>query len=275
MKCKLCFETISYKDNKIKNGYICRDCYDMQLDCVRNNIKELRNKEIFGINTIIHKATSKCWLRYGEFKLSNESICVKDWEISLRDVEAIRLDFQPLYQSRLCSRSVAYGNIILEIETKHPHIVIREIILSKDVIYSISGRNIFYKFDGMLQTIVSMLQKNLHNQVYNARSIYNYFKQQEEDAKREEERKAKQRQYKQNTRNSRQEKHRERTCSENKLALEEAMKTLGISKPFTIEQLKKIRKQLAVKYHPDQGGSVEMCAKINAAFDLLKDHVAA
>ena len=120
-----------------------------------------------------------------------------------------------------------------------------------------------------------VMQKNLHNQVYNARSIYNYFKQQEEDAKREEERKAKQRQYKQNTRNSRHEKHRERTCSENKLALEEAMKTLGISKPFTIEQLKKIRKQLAVKYHPDQGGSVEMCAKINAAFDLLKDHVAA
>lgn len=275
MKCKLCFETISYKDKKIKNGYICRDCYDMQLACVRNNLKELRDKEIFGINTIIHKATSNCWLRYGEFKLSNESICVKDWEISLRDMEAIRLDFQPLYQSRLCSGSVAYGNIILEIETKHPHIVIREIILSKDVIYSISGRNIFYKFDGMLQTIVSMLQKNLHNQVYNARSIYNYFKQQEEDAKREEERKAKQRQYKQNTRNSRQEKHRERTCSENKLALEEAMKTLGISKPFTIEQLKKIRKQLAVKYHPDQGGSVEMCAKINAAFDLLKDHVAA
>ncbi len=275
MKCKLCFETISYKDNKIKNGYICRDCYDMQLACVRNNLKELRNKEIFGINTIIHKANSSCWFRYGEFKLSNESICVKDWEISLRDVEAVRLDFQPLYQSRLCSGSVAYGNIILEIETKHPHIVIREIILSKDVIYSISGRNIFYKFDGMLQTIVSMLQKNLHNQVYNARSIYNYFKQQEEDAQREEERKAKQRQYKQNTRNSRQEKHRERTCSENKLALEEAMKTLGISKPFTIEQLKKKRKQLAVKYHPDQGGSVEMCAKINAAFDLLKDHVAA
>ncbi|MBR3834201.1 MAG: hypothetical protein IKJ73_07775 [Lachnospiraceae bacterium] len=275
MKCKLCFETISYKDNKIKNGYICRDCYDMQLACVKNNLKELRDKEIFGINTIIHKATSNCWFRYGEFKLSNESICVKDWEISLRDVEAVRLDFQPLYQSRLCSGSVAYGNIILEIETKHPHIVIREIILSKDVIYSISGRNIFYKFDGMLQTIVSMLQKNLHNQVYNARSIYNYFKQQEEDAKREEERKAKQRQYKQNTRNSRHEKHRERTCSENKLALEEAMKTLGISKPFTIEQLKKIRKQLAVKYHPDQGGSVEMCAKINAAFDLLKDHVAA
>lgn len=247
----------------------------MQPECIRNSTKELRNKEIYSINKLIHSCTSKGWLSYGDFKLNNESLCVKDWEIYLKDIIAIRLDFQPLFQSRICTGNVAYGNIIIEIETKHPHIIIRDKILTKDVIYSISGRKIFYKFDGMLQTIVSMLQKNLEKQVYNTGSIYNYFKQQEDDAKREEERKAKQREYKQKARNSKQEKNREKTGNKNNMALDEAMKILGISVPFTIDQLKKRRKQLAIKYHPDQGGSVEMCAKINVAFDLLKDHVAA
>lgn len=278
VKCKLCYEKLDYKSYKIKKGHICKRCYDMQPSCIRNSIRTITNKQIFHINKVVHTATPKNWFKYGEFRLSEKSVRVNDWEIEIKDIESIKLDCQPLYPSMLAANLV-HGNIILVIETKVPHIIIRETIITKDIMYSISGKNIYYNYGKDLQMVISQLQRNINNQIYNAKKVFEYFQQHDEEEKKERERREKQREYEERAKNSRQSDDRDNTnknhSSKSKGDLDAAMKIFGMTVPFTIEELKKKRKQLAIKYHPDQGGSVEMCAKINAAFDILKDHVAA
>ena len=53
------------------------------------------------------------------------------------------------------------------------------------------------------------------------------------------------------------------------------MKTIYFSNPHTLEELKKQYRELAMKYHPDKGGSNEIMKIINAEYDelfkILKD----
>lgn len=46
-------------------------------------------------------------------------------------------------------------------------------------------------------------------------------------------------------------------------------KILGVTESATDEEIKKARKKLCLKYHPDQGGSEDMFRKVNEAYDMI------
>jgi curved DNA-binding protein CbpA len=50
-----------------------------------------------------------------------------------------------------------------------------------------------------------------------------------------------------------------------------AMEVFGIKDKKTAEEIKKLYRQLATKYHPDRGGSEEKMKEINAAYEILKN----
>lgn len=52
----------------------------------------------------------------------------------------------------------------------------------------------------------------------------------------------------------------------------EALETLGLSTPYSREQLKKAYHQLMKRYHPDRGGCVDKARKINEAYTYLNQH---
>ena len=57
----------------------------------------------------------------------------------------------------------------------------------------------------------------------------------------------------------------------------DAKRTLGfeVREKLTLELVKARRRELAMKHHPDRGGTVEAMQKINAAADLLEQALAA
>ena len=48
---------------------------------------------------------------------------------------------------------------------------------------------------------------------------------------------------------------------------------LGINKQSSADEIKKAYKKLVMEHHPDRGGNHDMFAKINAAYEVLKDPV--
>ena len=56
---------------------------------------------------------------------------------------------------------------------------------------------------------------------------------------------------------------------EDKMTFDKALDIFGINEVPSAEELKSLHKKLALKNHPDRGGSVEKMAEINAAYDIL------
>lgn len=54
------------------------------------------------------------------------------------------------------------------------------------------------------------------------------------------------------------------------MSAEEAYSILGISSGASIDDIKSAYKAMALRSHPDRGGSEELMSKINQAYDLLK-----
>lgn len=46
-------------------------------------------------------------------------------------------------------------------------------------------------------------------------------------------------------------------------------KILGVTQSATEEEIKRARKKLCLKYHPDQGGDEEMFRKVNEAYEMI------
>lgn len=57
------------------------------------------------------------------------------------------------------------------------------------------------------------------------------------------------------------------------MTLPEAKKIFGISGNYSLDDLKKQYKRLAIKYHPDRGGDTAMMKKVNVAYDILRKNV--
>lgn len=55
--------------------------------------------------------------------------------------------------------------------------------------------------------------------------------------------------------------------------LKKHLKSLGLDKIPTIEQLKELRRELAKKHHPDKGGDVAKMSTINNAADWLEGFI--
>lgn len=52
-----------------------------------------------------------------------------------------------------------------------------------------------------------------------------------------------------------------------------AKKLYDFSEQDSIEALKRKRKYLSKKYHPDQGGSDEMMKNVNVAYEILSKYI--
>jgi len=56
------------------------------------------------------------------------------------------------------------------------------------------------------------------------------------------------------------------------MSFSQAKNIFGIESPKSSDEIKKIYRKLALKAHPDKGGSEEKMKKINAAYEILKQH---
>lgn len=57
------------------------------------------------------------------------------------------------------------------------------------------------------------------------------------------------------------------------MPIKKHLRTLGLDKIPTIEELKELRRELAKKHHPDKGGDVSKMSAINSAADWLESFI--
>ncbi len=55
--------------------------------------------------------------------------------------------------------------------------------------------------------------------------------------------------------------------------IHEALDTLGLPPMVTYKEIKERYKKLSRQFHPDKGGDYEKMAKINWAYEVLKEYV--
>lgn len=245
MICKICGKD-TIENNKLKNGYICNDCFNALPRSFKENISKITTKQLLSAKKIIRKATATPWAVCESVKICADSIQIAEWEISLKDIKKIGMNFHPKqYGSKQGS---AYGMITIVIETVAPKIMIEEPFIQTEIGYYINGKEIVYSYPSKIQLMLSNVQSVIDDKSYNTEK----FKPKKEETHRS------------NGRSATHNHGRKLTEFERAKALYE------VEIPFTLEEINKKKKELMKKYHPDLGGDTEKAIEINAAFDLLE-----
>ena len=242
MICKLCGkDTIEKK--QIKDGYICPECYRVLPRSFRDNAKKITIKQLSSAKKIIKPKYSKPWAICESVKICNTSIQIDNWEIELKNIKSIKLNFHP--KNSGSKDGYVYGVVTLLIETTEPKIQIEEPFISTEIRYYISGKDISYSYPTNIQQMFTNIQQVIDEGTFEMLK----FKPNKEEYH----------------------KHQQANRNGGKRMTEfERAKTLyEVEIPFTVEEINKKKKELMKKYHPDLGGDTEKAIEINAAYDLL------
>jgi hypothetical protein len=293
MLCKVCHNEILNKV-KIKNGYICQSCYDKLPESVKANVDNFTIKQIKQIQDLFQDVEETSLANCGTFRVCKNAIQINGKEIKLKNLRGIRLNFHP--NAYGMSAGTAVGILTVVIDTKSPHYMFEEPFYPKEVTasYVISGKNVTYGYSYTIEKLFKTIQKCIDEKSYNMADYMaeyqnavnqNFAKESKKENKKEN--KNVNSNNSANQRKKEEDMHRERntqnsqtntnntnntsnsTKNKPKTPFEEAKYLYNIELPYTEKQLKKIRNDLLKKYHPDMGGSDEMCIKINEAYTLL------
>ena len=258
--CKVCRGKLE-SGLAIKDGYICMDCKKNIPDIFDRTgaLYKLTGSQINNVRKIISQAHSKSWGKCKNIKLCDYSLIINDWEISLKDIMYINMEFHP---RRYGETALLVGGILtVKIETKEPHLIIEEIFIPDiELEYKIQGNNIYYRYPKRIWSLFSEIQKNLASGKYNLLEMRD--KQIKEDRKiAEEKRKSAEARKKGLAGNS---------------PFDKAKALYQLEIPFTEAELKKRRNELIKHYHPDEStedSTEDMTKLINEGYALLKEYV--
>ena len=273
-KCKICLKNakIIYK---AQNGKICDECYNKLPKAVQNNISNLKPRQLKEIMEIIKPPKTKSWASMLGLRLCNYSIIINDWEIRLKNIYEISANFYPTSYCDELGSNYANGIITIKVETRDPHLIIEEPLLTRPVRFIISDISIRYLFPPELLNLINTIQASIKD---GSNSLLKYKVKLtiEEEAKRRREREAERRRKEQADRDRKAGK-KERRTSHNEAFIQSdydaALDLLSIKAPFTIEELKRKRNNLIKQYHPDQAnGDAGKCSEINNAYDILEKY---
>lgn len=295
MQCKICKEKLDTDSGiKTKSGVICQSCLDKFPDSVKMHIQNFTVKQLMQLDKLIAPASSKILIESGVFGVGKNCIQIKGIEYQLKDLRSIRLNFHP---KELGSHpNTVVGIITVIVETKYPHFLIEEPFFPEDVTvgYGISGKVIFYHYSYEIEQIFEKIQECLDECSYDMTEYIDryrkavqkeaeYKKSKEDEKRRAEEAQKKAKEEAEKQKKAEEEKRRrekeERKKKESSSTsykpkkmspFEEAKALFGVEMPYTLADIKSRRNKLVRQYHPDNnGGSEEMCKKINEAYTLL------
>lgn len=266
MVCGMCKKEIVSKV-KVKKGCICQECYSRLPNAVKNSVKSFTIKQLSDISKVCHEHTEEPKLKIGNLHICFHSIHVNQWEINIKDIKNISLNFHP---RQSINQGVCCGYITVVIEMMNPHVLIEEPFYDNEVLmrYNIFGYNISYVYNQNVSQVISDIQDAIKkNELTFGRAIQNSISQ------------AKQNTYTNSNSESRQ-KQEKRSSSEpknNSSPFTQAREMFGVEIPYTKDTLKKKRNELIRKWHPDLNKGNEAYARqmtelILKNYDLLMEH---
>lgn len=284
MLCKNCKNEI-INPVKVKNGSICQHCYDNLPESVKVNINHFTIKQIKQIQELVNDLEEQPLASCGTFKVCKTAIQINGKEFKIQKLSGVRLNFHP--NALGMSRGTAVGTLTVVIDTKVPHYMFEEPFYPKEVTasYRINGRNVTYGFSYAIEKLFSCIQKCITEngndltkyieEYQNAVQRNNKEKEEEKRKKQEQNRGFSSRENYSNKSTTNQNQQRTNNSKTNgatqkpKTPFDEAKALFGVELPYTTTDIKRKRNILIKKYHPDLGGSEEMCKRINEAYTLL------
>lgn len=284
MKCSVCGKDIplTYRIKNRKN--ICCFCYKYLPKEVKDKLKKYNKKQIGKIVENIDQSPKGCWMKYEGFGIcfENYNIVLNSTTYKIENLINIKYHFHP---EKPISSNRVIGHIIVELDFKNG-MKIKESISSLPIGLSfiIKNKKVEFIHSDFFVSMINKIKEFIKNQSYDDmyRFYWEYLRSQARDVDEEKERKAKdeteyKRQQEEQRRREQERARREQqernsqqfNKASGKMSYEEAKALFGISGSCSSVELKKRRNQLLKKHHPDQGGSPEMCAKVNEAYRIL------
>lgn len=266
MVCGLCQKKIQ-NGVKIRRGYICEDCFTQLPSSIKENIKTFSSKHLLELIKILHRPSFSQRLRFGRIYITATGVQIDNWEINIKDIRNISLNFHPSRQGIF--PNVCQGVAIIVIETWHPHFILEE-PMSKNwgngkedqVNFFIRGYEITYIFSLKIENFVRDIQIAIYKKQNNFIDIIHKYgvKNDSQHQKKHAENQSYNSKKKDNT-------------PKDSIQLQKAKKMYGIQDSFSEDDLTKIKRKLLKKYHPDINENKKQATEITKAildyYDLL------
>ena len=283
MICKNCRNEI-INPVRVKNGSICQHCYDSLPESVKVNADHFTLKQIKQIQGLVNEPEEQALASCGTFKVCRTAIQINGKEFKIKNLSGVRLNFHP--NGLGMSLGTAVGTLTVVIDTKVPHYMFEEPFYPKEVTasYRINGKNVTYGYSYAIEKLFVCIQKCLSEQ---SEDLSKYIEEYQEAVKRNNQEKKEKKDAQNRGFSSNQKRQSESTSTKQehtssqsntsnngdtqkpKTPFDEAKALFSVELPYTTTEIKRKRNALIKKYHPDLGGSEEMCKKINEAYTLL------
>lgn len=269
MVCKLCQKQIQ-NGVKIRRGYICRECFLRLPDCIKKNIDSFSSKHLTQLMGIIRIPSKPYVIRIERVYFTMTGIQINNWEINIKDIRNISLNFHPFTQG--ASPNTCYGIATIVIETRCPHFLLEEPIKNNlndnkldKVIYRIEGNSIIYFFPSRVESIIRDIQIAIEKRQDNLLDVFRKYGLDNSN-----------RRQKQQTNNQNRYSKGNNNRPKELTPLDKAKRIYGITGPFTKTDLDKRKRCLVKRWHPDvcenreyKEQATEMVKAILASYDLL------
>lgn len=241
MICKLCGkDTVSKQP--VKDGAICPECYNNLPRSFKDSAKKITVKQIAAAKRVIKKCYSKAWATCESIKICNNSIQIDNWEIELKNLSKVSLNFHP--ENNGAETGYAYGMVTVVLETKEPQMRIEEPFICTEIRYYITGKEISYSYPNNIQSMFVKVQRVIDDGSFDT-TCFKPHRQVSGGSSPD-------------------------TQSRQQMTEFERAKTLyDVEIPFTKTDLNKKKRELSKSCHPDNGGSLSQIREVNAAYELL------
>ena len=255
MNCSICNENrVSIK--RCRGGMLCESCLKKLPEAVRINIKDFDIKPLSELIKVIKPIGEEQAITMGHFGISKSGVQLNNIHYDIRNIKEISTNLHPIESTEY---GFVKGTMTIIIELKNPRFLIEEPCFDNKITaaYSISGRNITYRFSEKTEYLISLINSAVEKGASDLGSFIDlYF---ERFASKKEENK------KEENKNNYYE------TPDEKLAW--ALRTLELTLPVTEEDIHRKKRALNLKYHPDLGGSEEKAKEINYASSILSAYL--
>lgn len=248
MICGLC-RADTVNKVRVRDGYICNNCFNKLPMSFQKSNNKITVDNIKEAKKVLKDKYSSPWATCSGVGICYQGLQINGFEINLSDIKKVSLNFHP--QKPGGKKNYVYGTVSIIIETKIPHMVFEEPFFNTEIKYYISGKEISYSYPSSIQVMITKLQENINNGIFNTDSLRPKKKEKKDEGRGREGVRARQ--------------EKGKLMSE----FEQAKKLFCVEIPFKKEILITKKRALLKVHHPDMGGTPEMADRIYKAYDLL------